>query len=190
MCLAQRSPAHGRCCCSHHEQQHPEDLWAPTIPWGGTEASCQVYLASRSILPSLPGPTCGCLLADDSSIAVVMGLAWESSPPHAPAAYDNLIDQTAPAVPLQKLFLGLTLKRLKKKKKSTLPNISVIRSLDSALSLVTVSEPEGAAELPLLGGIRGGKKPAPAPARPPLGQLLVSIGIPFPIHRKQIIKPE
>lgn len=77
----------------------------------GTEASCQVYSIQVLSYHLCQARLCGCLLADDSSIAVVMGLA-ESSPPHAPAAYDNLIDQTAPAVPLQKLFLGLTLKKI------------------------------------------------------------------------------
>lgn len=46
------------------------------------------------------------LLADDSSMVVIMGLACESSPPPPPAAYDNLIDQLTLAVHLQQLFLA------------------------------------------------------------------------------------
>lgn len=51
------------------------------------------------------------------------------------------------------------------------------------LSQVTESEPEGAPVSPV-GGVRGGEKSAWAPARPPLGQLPVSTGIPFPTHRE------
>lgn len=57
------------------------------------------------------------LLADDSSFAVIMGLACESSPPRGPAAYDNLIDLTHTCCDSPTALLGLTQKREKKKKK-------------------------------------------------------------------------
>ena len=87
------------------------------------------------------------LLADDSSFAVITGLACESSPPRAPAAYDNLIDRTHTCCGSPAALLGLTQKR--EKNKTTLPNISVIRRFGSVPSQGIMSEPEGAAEPPL-----------------------------------------